>query len=448
MLTAWWWIWLLAATLCYGAEAQAQVTVLPAVVSFGTITKDTPVEEKTVDVLITNHGERPELILRATFGFEFETRLTSKTIAPDSTVVLRIHFNPREKKVYATQGEIWLASMREPILVPITANVQYVNVNENLPCPSFAQRPAECCASNMYVVVVKDAVTLEPVASAGVSIAEEGTIQKKLTTNTKGRVSQDMRIGYYTVSVIAEGYIPQQRTAYINKRNNTWEFFLQKKPDILPPTATEQEPIVDTIFSVTGGAQKDTTLLLADEFKPNNIVFLLDISGSMSLGDKLVMMKQSMEALLSVLRPEDRVAIVSYAGEAKVIMESTSASARADMIALVQKLHAQGRTAGAIGFKRAYRELRKNTIENGNNQLFVITDGAFQPSDQPLIEKEVRRAGRRGVVTSVVGIQCNEVGKEKLRAVAEAGFGSFLSLEEQRDVRTVLVDDIKKHARR
>jgi Ca-activated chloride channel homolog len=443
-------MWILALMASAVLRMHAQITILPQVVSFGTITRDTPQEDKTVDVLITNRGEKPELILRATFGFEFETRLTSKTIAPDSTVVLRIRFNPREKRLYNERGELWLASAREPLLIPVKAEVMYVNVNENLPCPSFGERPAECCASNMYVVVAQDEVSGAPIAGAKVAVSEDGVLQKKLATNVGGRVTQDMRIGYYSVTVSAEGYDSKTVTGYINKNNNEWLFALRK----IPGGTLSLSPLQDTVVATAPSsvmplhAAGDTSLLSTDLFKPNNIVFLLDISGSMALGDKLLMMQQSMEALLSVLRPEDRVAIVSYAGDAKVIMASTSAAAKEDMIALVNALHAQGRTAGAIGFKKAYRLVRKSAISGGNNQLFVITDGAFQPTDQPLIQKEVRKSARRGVVTSVVGIQCNEVGKEKLRAVAEAGFGSFLSLEEQRDVRTLLVDDIKKHARK
>lgn len=419
----------------------AQVEVLPRVVQFGEVTRES---DRVVDVLISNRGAKSELILRVGAGFEFETRLSSKTILPDSSVVLRIKFNPRERKVYNENLELWVASKQTPLLIPLKADVKYVNVNENLPCPTFGDRPGECCANNMFVVEVLESGTERPIEKAAVIIREDKIVQRKLETNANGRVTQEIPIGYYGMDIRKDGYSDTLIVGYINKRRNRFVVHLRKMQQeqvVEQQVESPQDSVIPT------QVVRDSSLL-GDEFKHNNIVFLLDISGSMAIGEKMALLQASIGELVNALRPEDQVGLISYANDAQVLLETTAGDHKSEMLEKVNVLHAQGKTAGAIGFKRAYKMLLKHAIEGGNNQLIVVTDGAFQPSDQAAIEKLVAKAARKGIVTSVLGIQCNNVGKDKLQLVSKVGFGSFLPLEQKADVQHLLLEEIKKQSRK
>jgi Ca-activated chloride channel family protein len=115
----------------------------------------------------------------------------------------------------------------------------------------------------------------------------------------------------------------------------------------------------------------------------------------MSTGEKMELAKLAMNHLAGALRPIDIVALISYAGDTEVLIENSGASNREEIIQVVNEMKAYGMTAGANGFKRAFQMIKKYEIENGNNQLIVITDGAFKTSDQESINKLVKRYARK-----------------------------------------------------
>ena len=131
---------------------------------------------------------------------------------------------------------------------------------------------------------------------------------------------------------------------------------------------------------------------------PNNLVFLLDVSGSMDEPNKLPLLKASFRLLVQELRPQDRIAIVVYAGAAGLVLPSTSGGEKEKILAALDGLEAGGSTAGGAGIKLAYQIARQNFIRNGNNRVILATDGDFNvgiTSDgelERLIEEE--RAGR------------------------------------------------------
>lgn len=111
---------------------------------------------------------------------------------------------------------------------------------------------------------------------------------------------------------------------------------------------------------------------------PNsNIVFLLDVSGSMNDPNKLPLVKSSLKLLLEKLRPEDRVAVVVYAGNSGLILPSTSCSEKQEILKALDNLRAGGSTAGGAGLKLAYKIAEENFITNGNNRIVLATDGDF-----------------------------------------------------------------------
>src|SRR5690606_4344682 len=105
-----------------------------------------------------------------------------------------------------------------------------------------------------------------------------------------------------------------------------------------------------------------------DRLPASNLVFLLDVSGSMDSPDKLPLVKRSMRLLVNELRPEDRVAIVVYAGAAGLVLPSTSAEERSRILGAIESLEAGGSTAGGAGLQLAYRVARENHIDGGNNR--------------------------------------------------------------------------------
>src|SRR5206468_10065878 len=107
----------------------------------------------------------------------------------------------------------------------------------------------------------------------------------------------------------------------------------------------------------------------------NNLVFLIDVSGSMESPDKLPLLKRSLELLVDQLRPQDRVAIVVYAGNAGLVLPSTPGPNKGAINAAIEQLDAGGSTAGGEGSQRAYQVAKDSCLQNGNHRVILATDG-------------------------------------------------------------------------
>ncbi|MDB9963683.1 von Willebrand factor type A domain-containing protein [Vicingaceae bacterium] len=114
-----------------------------------------------------------------------------------------------------------------------------------------------------------------------------------------------------------------------------------------------------------------------DEAPKSNLVFLLDVSGSMGSPDKLGLLKKGLALLIDQLREEDRIAIVVYAGSAGVVLNSTSGAKKNEIKRVLNRLSAGGLTAGGAGIQMAYKIAEKNFIKGGNNRILLATDGDF-----------------------------------------------------------------------
>jgi Ca-activated chloride channel family protein len=114
-----------------------------------------------------------------------------------------------------------------------------------------------------------------------------------------------------------------------------------------------------------------------DDLPPSNLVFLVDVSGSMQSQNKLPLLKKAFNLLIDQLRPQDRVAIAVYAGAAGLVLQSTPGSEKAAIRDAINNLHAGGSTAGGAGIKLAYKVAQENFIEEGNNRIILATDGDF-----------------------------------------------------------------------
>ncbi|HKK41635.1 MAG TPA: von Willebrand factor type A domain-containing protein, partial [Bacteroidales bacterium] len=151
-------------------------------------------------------------------------------------------------------------------------------------------------------------------------------------------------------------------------------------------------------------------------FPPSNIVFLIDVSGSMNAPNKLPLLKSAFGLLVNELRPQDRVAIVVYAGAAGLVLESTPGNRKEKILAALDNLEAGGSTAGGAGLKLAYREAERNFIEGANNRIILATDGDFNigESSNGAMERLVEDERDKGVFITVLGFGMGNLKDDKM----------------------------------
>ena len=174
---------------------------------------------------------------------------------------------------------------------------------------------------------------------------------------------------------------------------------------------------------------------------PSNLVFLIDVSGSMSDPNKLPLLKSAFSLLINELRPQDRVAIVVYAGAAGLVLESTSGSRKERILSAIDNLEAGGSTAGGEGLKLAYAQAEKNFMEGGNNRIILATDGDFNVgvSSNGGMEKLVEEKRDLGIFITVLGFGMGNVKDDKMEIIADKGNGNYSYIDNLQEARKVLV---------
>jgi Ca-activated chloride channel homolog len=177
------------------------------------------------------------------------------------------------------------------------------------------------------------------------------------------------------------------------------------------------------------------------DLPPSNLVFLIDVSGSMQSPDKLPLVKQAFRALVQELRTEDRVAIVVYAGAAGLVLPSTSGADKATILEAIDRLEAGGSTAGGAGLRLAYDVARENYLQEGNNRLILATDGDFNvgvSSDAEMIRLvEARR--EEGTFLTVLGFGTGNLKDTKMEQMADKGNGHYAYIDNFREAHKVFV---------
>lgn len=177
-----------------------------------------------------------------------------------------------------------------------------------------------------------------------------------------------------------------------------------------------------------------------DNLPPSNIIFLLDVSGSMSEENKLPLLKSSLKILLNQLRPQDKVGIVVYAGSAGMVLAPTSAQNKKTILNALENLQAGGSTAGGAGIELAYKLAEENFIKGGNNRVVLATDGDFNvgTSRTTDLESLIEEKRKSGVFLTCLGYGMGNYKDDKLETLADKGNGNYAYIDNLQEANKFL----------
>lgn len=181
-----------------------------------------------------------------------------------------------------------------------------------------------------------------------------------------------------------------------------------------------------------------------EKVPPCNLVFLIDVSGSMSDENKLPLLKKSFKYLVDQLRPEDRVSIVVYAGAAGCVLPSTSGKNKVEIMAAIDKLQSGGSTAGGQGIILAYDIALKNFIEGGNNRVILATDGDFNVgvSSDSELERLIEKKRESGVYLTILGYGTGNYKDSKMEGLSNKGNGNYAYIDNILEAKKVFGQEL------
>ncbi len=180
------------------------------------------------------------------------------------------------------------------------------------------------------------------------------------------------------------------------------------------------------------------------EAPPSNLVFLIDVSGSMYSDDKLPLLQKSFSMLVNELTEKDTISIVTYAGSDEVILEGEPGSNKTKIIAALGTLKAGGSTNGVDGIETAYKLAEEYFIEGGNNRVILATDGDLNVgvSSESELKELVTKKRKSGVFLSVLGFGTGNIKDNKMEALADNGNGNYAYIDSVSEAKKVLVDEM------
>ena len=181
-----------------------------------------------------------------------------------------------------------------------------------------------------------------------------------------------------------------------------------------------------------------------EQLPPANLVFLVDVSGSMDRREGLPLVKGTLKLLVDQLRPQDKVSLVVYAGDSRVVLEPTSGKDKAKIRAAIEQLQAGGSTAGAAGIELAYRMAQQGFIDKGINRILLATDGDFNVgvSDFDSLKAMAAEKRRSGVSLTTLGFGVDNYNERLMEQLADAGDGNYAYIDNLREARKVLVEQL------
>lgn len=183
--------------------------------------------------------------------------------------------------------------------------------------------------------------------------------------------------------------------------------------------------------------------IATENLPPSNLVFLIDVSGSMSDVNKLPLLKSSLRMLVNELREQDHVAIVVYAGAAGLVLEPTSGKEKEKINAALDNLQAGGSTAGGAGIRLAYTVAKKHFMKEGNNRVILATDGDFNVGEasNESMEKLIEEERKSGVFLTVLGYGMGNYKDSKMEILADKGNGNYAYIDNITEAKKILVNE-------
>ncbi|MCG3167228.1 MAG: hypothetical protein POELPBGB_03014 [Bacteroidia bacterium] len=402
----------------------------------------------------TNTSKEKIMFLPMFYQREMYVEIPKRKIEPGESAEVKVYLYTSETGPFTKKATVWIDKSNDPMELTVRGNIKSLYKNALTACPSFwNHKPDEETPQVVFIPKPSNAgyggpekfdstKTSPPAPLLQERGAEAPQPAETFTSNVNDQYEEASPPTPLQEERGAETLLPAETfTSNINDQYN-------EAPPLSIPV--EDGIIISPSPLERVGERLDSTQLARDKFGVNNIVFLIDESGSMKRDKKMEMLKAAIKELVKVMREEDKITIITYAADAEMLLPTTQAHRKDEIYTLIDSLKPYGFTDGVSGMNMAYDMVDKNFVPDGNNQLFLATDGEFNQGDvtESSFTDLVKLNAAKGTKLSIVGFGQNEKAVKLMKKMAESGQGNFLQILPGSTNTDVLVEEIKRNSER
>ncbi len=395
---------------------------------------------------ITNTTNKKAFILPTRPNDDYAILISSQTIEAGETIRIGIVYYTEQKGRFNVAAPLYFSNMVNPVNFFVKGNIKSFHPYALVKCPSIENSKPLPQRIVPLVVVIKDAQTQK--------IIEQSSLQAKINTinipcsKTFYTNKHSCKCDYGNIGFVAEaeGYQPKESLFFYDKEHFYHEIFLEKKEVVLSEKeiVVENEIVkeetkpdvvyvpIEKIKDSIVVKSKDSIKPLLPKYKPNHLIFVIDISGSMKDSTKLNYLKISMMEMVKILRPEDYFTLITYAGRSKVVFENINGLNKTQIFEAIDSLNAKGGSYGSEGLITAYEKAHSYYIKNANNQVFLATDGLFNGgsiTNEQLFKIAKKEYNKFEIKLTTIGFGKDEKALAFMRKLAENGGGNFILIK-------------------
>ncbi len=445
---------LLVALLASVASA-APATPLPATGTFvGTVT-----DAKTGEPLVAATVSIPALRTSVSTDLDGRYQLRNLPVGPHTLRVTSVGYDAKEVRVEVRDGatttvDVALVGAVMEEIVGIQGRItsqdvaassrQVRGINGNVPAPPPTPRTA--LSSVAYLPLrAGDGRYAPPVDREGYAPVDEVGFKRALDAPLSTFSIDVDRASYANARrFLQDGQLPPRDAVRVEEFVNSFDYALDG------PSERSRHPFaVHTEMTVAPWAPEHRLVRIGlqgrridtEDLPPANLVFLIDVSGSMQAPDKLPLLQRAFQLLVREMRPQDRVALVVYAGASGLVLPPTDGTDKARILGAIDDLRAGGSTAGAEGLRLAYATARQHFDPRATNRVILATDGDFNVglSSDAEMQRLVEEERESGVFLSVLGFGTGNLQDSKMETLADRGNGNYAYIDSIREAERVFV---------
>lgn len=421
----------------------------------------------------TNLSSKTQYFLPVRYDRDVRISYGKSSLSPGESTTIQIQYFTEEVGRFRKSVPIYVSTQEEPIMLSMRGVIKSIHPDAYTVCPRIENSGTRTALGFVHIITVIDEQTGEILTDYDLEIITPNSQESIEVVEKKVELKRN-KPQLYFFQIDKEGYEVAKEKVYVQRNTKETTFYLKKKEVEEDPeyfdfndTAKIDEEIVEVITEVP---QRDTTTVeeviiteidTADfidggtlnekKYAFNHIIFLIDISTSMKKEDKLPLLKQSMNQMINVLRPQDKVSIITYSTETIVVADQISGGEKEKLKQLVASLEARGNSYGKEAVDIAYKQAKENFITEGNNEIILASDGVFNSKN--FNEKKMYRGATLqyslyNVRLSTIGFGNTSRALKFLETLAEKGRGSYIEIRTEEEAKTTLITNLMRHSKK